>query len=1131
MATIAVRRSGVLSAIFGLIASAAAFADTETTYSFSWYVGPTVTDFPAAITLREGESGFSYADFASADGSDLRVKDSNGNLLPHEIERWNTSGSSIVWVKMPSLSSSATVTLSWGDADAPVASGNVWNDDFLHVFHFGDVINKESSGNLTTTQTPTRRDSVLGSGMTCEGDSSGTLRIRSSSNDLKNISGGDGLGVYTISFWLKGKEESNDNYVYHARSTKTTSIQFAVLYNYSSVPRCTELYGSGIGSGGRSNSAIEAPDYGWHHFAYTYDGTSLRKYLDGNLVGTYTGTLVPSVWAETSANVALGGGTAKQNPMGATIDEFRLEKVVRDANWIKAVATTTEIGHSLDDVYTMSFPEYDGTETLTDFPLMVTLSDRLPNLPDQMKTAIYDQYRVHFFTADGATELPFEVELSPDAGGSAATYWVRVPSFASGYTMKVQTTPTPWRGSAAADGGINTAVWASDSGAFQHVYHLRADTLRRDSVLGGKNLDVPGKTGWTNFAAVVDGPTAHYGAAHFGTNVAMRGLLAGGAPITNLYTISFWARKDADDFANPTECYLLQLRAPNSVGDSSQRAVLTGYHGDGNTFKLWKSSTNSSSPLITIPDADWHHYAFVCDGVALKGYRDGEQAFVSNTPFDLDLPDPTNRNLSLGGTAGSPNASTFKGDIDEFRIEIEPRSADWVKACYRTQFARRLNVTRLTAPAFGDAVSSDASVPGTLTFSADLVCKLSSSVTLHYGDSDGGANAADWTGSMSLGTIDDGRISATVSGLAADQGVYARFRAVTAYGEAWSPVISGHSLTDISSYSCLRITVTNIAHGVTLRDFPLCVRITADMNPPATADTLRFTGPNGTPLAHEVEAWDAEGESVVWVRVPEVSRGTKVKMFWGKPFMAATAPVASVWNGDYEGVYHMADGADSSAVGCDFTNDVNAAVGVMGVCRQFSGSGAAMATASHIMDGLAGPFTISGWVKGTNLSRQQYLVLKTLGGKQIQFGVLFGFDVANQLRFYMDPVLANTDSSGLRSAVRSIFSPIALPDEGAWHHFAYSYDGGRFCAYLDGELVRQTPICLSPGAVRPHVQSGMLMLGRSPGGSDRFEGCLDELRLELVERSAEWVKACYDDQRGAFASIRHFSPRTVFSLR
>ena len=1124
MATIAVRRSGVLSAIFGLIASAAAFADTETTYSFSWYVGPTVSDFPAPMTLREGDGGFSYSGFVSADGSDLRVKDSGGNLLPHEIERWNTSGSSIVWVKMPSLSSSASVTLSWGDVDAPTASGGVWDDDFLHVFHFGDDAKKNSSSwNYTTTQTTASRvDGVVGQGLTCVGDKGiGANKITAAGLNISEKMGGS--SAFTFSCWVKDGNSNIQSYICRLGKSK----QFCVLYNYKAMT--VELYG--LGDSFRNASPIILPDTGWHHVAYTYDGTKLLRYLDGVLYGTFNISATIASFAETDHAIYVGATSGNNNPMEGSIDEFRLEKVVRDANWIKAVAATCEIGHDHDDVYTMAFPEYDGVETLTDFPLMVTLSDRLPGLPNAMKSAIYDQYRVHFFTADGTTELPFEVELSSDAGGSAATYWVRMPSFAQGSSLRVQTTPTPWRGSAAADGGVNTAVWASDSGAFQHVYHLQADTLRRDSAPEGKNLDVPGKTGWTNFAAVVDGPTAHYGAAHFGTNVAMRGLLTGGAPITNLYTISFWARKDADDFANPTECYLLQLRALNSVGDSSQRAVLTGYHGDGNTFKLWKSSTNSSSPLITIPDVDWHHYAFVCDGVALKGYRDGEQAFVSNTPFDLDLPDPTNRNLSLGGTAGSPNASTFKGDIDEFRIEIEPRSADWVKACYRTQFARRLNVTRLTAPAFGDVVSSDASVPGTLTFSADLVCKLSSSVTLHYGDSDGGANVADWTGSMSLGTIDDGRISATVSGLAADQGVYARFRAVTAYGEAWSPVISGHSLTDISSYSCLRITVTNIAHGVTLRDFPLCVRITADMNPPATADTLRFTGPNGTPFAHEVEAWDAEGESVVWVRVPEVSRGTKVKMFWGKPFMAATAPVASVWNGDYEGVYHMADGADSSSVGCDFTNDVNAAVGVMGVCRQFSGSGAAMATASHIMDGLAGPFTISGWVKGTNLSRQQYLVLKTLGGKQIQFGVLFGFDVANQLRFYMDPVLANTDSSGLRSAVRSIFSPIALPDEGAWHHFAYSYDGGRFCAYLDGELVRQTPICLSPGAVRPHVQSGMLMLGRSPGGSDRFEGCLDELRLELVERSAEWVKACYDDQRGAFASIRHFSPRTVFSLR
>ena len=1116
------RRECALFASFGLLVSAA-FADSSMTYRFSWYVGPTVSDFPAPMTLREGDGGFSYAGFASADGSDLRVKDSNGNLLPHEIERWDTSGYSIVWVKMPSLSSSATVTLSWGDADAAASADSVWDDDFLHVFHFGDDAKKNSSPWVyTTTQTTDGRvNGIIGQGMTWVGDKgSGSKKITATGLNAKEKTGG--TSIFTVSCWIKDRASTVESYICRFGQTS----QFCVLYNYK--PYTVELYGP---TNIRSSSVIELPDSGWHHIAYVYNGSKLVKYLDGELYEEKSIATTVAAFAETSHKIYIGGAAGNNNPMEGSIDELRLEKVVRNADWIKAMASTPAIVHDYDDVHTMTFPEYDGTETLTDFPLMVTLGDSMPGLPDAMKTAIYDPYKVHFFTADGTTELPFEIEQSPNGPGTAATYWVRVPSFAPGGALRVQTTLAPWRGSAAADGGINTAVWESENGTFQHVYHLQSDTLRRDSAPGGRNLDVPSRTGWTNFAAVVDGPTARYGASHFGTNVAMRGLLAGGAPLTNLYTISFWARKDADDFANPTECYLLQLRAVNSVGDSSQRAVLTGYHGDGNTFKLWKSYPNTSSPLITIPDADWHHYAFVCDGVSLKGYRDGEQAFVSDDAFDIDLTDPANRYLSLGGTAGSPNASTFKGDIDEFRIEIEPRSADWVKACYRTQFARRRNVTRMTAPAFGDAVSSDASVPGTLTFSADLVCKLSSSVTLHYGASDGGEDVADWTGSMSLGAIDDGRISATVSGLAADQGVYARFRAVTAYGEAWSPVISGHALTDISSYSCLRITVTNIAHGVTLRDFPLCVRITADMNPPVAPDTLRFTGPNGAPLAHEVEAWDAEGESIVWVRVPEVSIGSRVKMFWGKPFTAATAPVASVGNGDYEGVYHMADGADSSAAGCDFTNDVNAAVGVMGVCRQFTGSGAAMSTASHIMDGLAGPFTISGWIKGASPSKEQYLILKTLGGKQIQFGVIFGFDVANQLRFYMDPVIANTDSSGLRSAVRSIFSPIALPDEDAWHHFAYSYDGGRFCAYLDGEPVRQTPICLSPGAVKPHVQTGILMLGRAPGGGNRFEGCIDELRLETAGRSAEWVKACYDDQRGAFASIRHFSPGTVFTLR
>ena len=144
--------------VIGVVAAALEMFAGEATYPFSWYAGPTVADFPAPMTLRAGENGFSYDGFAAADGSDLRVKDAEGNLLPHEIERWDPSGYSIVWVKLPAISPAATVTLSWGDLTAAASADGVWDDDFLHVFHFGDDVKKNSlSWNYTTVQSAADR--------------------------------------------------------------------------------------------------------------------------------------------------------------------------------------------------------------------------------------------------------------------------------------------------------------------------------------------------------------------------------------------------------------------------------------------------------------------------------------------------------------------------------------------------------------------------------------------------------------------------------------------------------------------------------------------------------------------------------------------------------------------------------------------------------------------------------------------------------------------------------------------------------------------------------------------------------------------------------------------------------------
>lgn len=71
--------------------------------TFSYREYQPLTNFPVLIILGPSRPGFSYSQFASPLGSDLRFADAAGNELPCEIEQWNTSGNSYVWVQLPKL--------------------------------------------------------------------------------------------------------------------------------------------------------------------------------------------------------------------------------------------------------------------------------------------------------------------------------------------------------------------------------------------------------------------------------------------------------------------------------------------------------------------------------------------------------------------------------------------------------------------------------------------------------------------------------------------------------------------------------------------------------------------------------------------------------------------------------------------------------------------------------------------------------------------------------------------------------------------------------------------------------------------------------------------------------------------
>ena len=120
----------------------------------------------------------------------------------------------------------------------------------------------------------------------------------------------------------------------------------------------------------------------------------------------------------------------------------------------------------------------------------------------------------------------------------------------------------------------------------------------------------------------------------------------------------------------------------------------------------------------------------------------------------------------------------------------------------------------------------------------------------------------------------------------------------------------------------LAITVTGVPSGVTLADFPLLVRLSEsaisgfsyqDFQGTGGSD-LRFETADGTGLAYEVDTWNENGESLVWVKVPQLSQGDVITMRFGSASPDANDPTA-VW-ANYVAVYHGNDW--SCATGGDY---------------------------------------------------------------------------------------------------------------------------------------------------------------------------------------------------------------------
>ncbi len=325
--------AGVAVLAFGATVDISSF-NRACPFTLSGYRGAsTLEDFPVAVRLSENITGFRYSDCA-ADGADLRFADADGNLIPHEIETWNPSGESIVWVKVPALSGTDTgIRLYYGQKEGTtlpaVDSRAVWTK-FVAVIHGGADLHDSSPKQLAVANgggvTPTMTSGIIGGGV--DKPTRNTVGVNVA-NPIKNNYLAD-TTKFTLSAWYKFTGTGTDCIA----SSKTAwgGKGFLLLCEAGTYMSCAV---QSTHQGAASQGAFVQNQ--WAHVGFSYLASGqLNTYFNG--VCIYSNASAKAMEDEGRANWTFGGyaETANSGNHGGFIDEMRIYDGIASADWMQA---------------------------------------------------------------------------------------------------------------------------------------------------------------------------------------------------------------------------------------------------------------------------------------------------------------------------------------------------------------------------------------------------------------------------------------------------------------------------------------------------------------------------------------------------------------------------------------------------------------------------------------------------------------------------------------------------------------------------------------------------------------------------------------------------------------------------
>ena len=1055
-------------AILSLLAPCALLADNPdwTQYAHSFrvrfpgFASPTtLTDFPVLVRLP---ASFDY-DGCAADGADLRFEWTDGSLLASEIDTWNPDGESLVWVKIPTLASGTEIIAHYGNASPDsVTPGNVWDANYVSVYHLGGsgLPLAESTGHGQPFSFATGAPGYAAPGIV-----GGAVDLTQSGAFCNLVCDDDdnldGLEDLTIEVWTKQsfRDDAHNRFLLTKRTTYNSDYSFALFQQYNTTP----------------NSPFV--------FCYTLDGTTTRWANANRTVaepGAWTHTVYTRVSAQSTltawhdAAVAWTGTHANNYPAGALWNS----------------STGLRLGGD-----TANF------------------NQMFPGLVDEIRISKIVRSDLWIKTSYDTAANPHFAEC--DFGNDWTAYAHRIDIRFSGYAGSTTLTDFPVLVRLSGANGFDYAECRIPDGGDLRFADANGNLLASEIDTWNTNgtslvwVKVPllnsGSAIAAYYGCATPGPAnrrdvwsnGYEGVWHLGdAGLIQRDSTTNGLDFTTTYT---YAPKMTFGVEDGIVGKTVKFFAAEDVNDKKGGIVASDPDGrlvgpPAKTFEFW-TRQNHHEPAGTAWNGYYMNYVNTSSSTMYSIYEVAGKGKNGAWAYRL--------------TNGTDRAQQWFSVNDQYY----PARNEWTHHAYRYDtvggklpwavFLRGGRIALQNGPAEED---------GWMAATGSLIL----------------GNNTQGSSNVFPGNIDEVRISSVAR---SDDWIIASYDTIV--NESFAEYEPAGDETEVWKPYAHKFSVTfpGYAGSAALADFPVLVKIStngiagfryADCALPDGGD-LRFADETGNLLASEIDTWDTNGTSLVWVKVPSLTAATKIKGYYGNA-AAATVAGKDVWSNGFIGVWHLGETGlvmkDSSWKSAAFkcaadstTNKVGRGVpGLVGGSTQFNKAGdkkgSLTAASTKAYDSLPA-ITVELWLNFDEHRTDNNTFILCKWENWNSDGAFSLYD-----NYSSNPnnksvfAIYREGQPGMNSDARN-YASLTACDTGVWCHQAFTYDSATkaWASYKDKERTYGT----TPYNDHVRTSAGPLFLGNgSISAAQCFLGKIDEVRISNVARSQDWVNATYD---------------------